>query len=103
MKLTELIPEAKKIKKMSQNMCIDLEGVKPYPSIALGTADVSLLELVSAYTTFANEGVHIEPHAITRIEDKSGNIIKEFQSTERQEVISPETAYMMVEDRKSVV
>src|SRR5699024_7059146 len=95
--LEDLFPAARKIKQMAQNMGIDLEGVKPYPAIALGTAEVSLLELVSAYTTFANEGVHIEPQAITRIEDKAGNVIKTFESTQRQEVISPETAYIMID------
>ena len=102
-KLEDLQPAARKIKQMAQNMGIDLSGVKPYPSIALGTAEVSLLDLVSAYTTFANQGVHIEPTAITRIEDKAGNVVKEFENTQRQEVISPETAYIMVDMMRGVI
>ena len=102
-KLEELEPAARKIKQMASNLGIDMSGTPPYPSIALGTAHVSLLELVSAYTTFANQGVHIEPIAITRIEDKEGNIIKEYNPEYREEVISPETAYMMVDMMRGVI
>lgn len=102
-KLEELEPAARKIKQMASNLGIDMSGTRAYPSIALGTAEVSLLELVSAYTTFANEGVHIEPIAITRIEDKEGNIIKEYNPEYQEEVISPETAYMMVDMMRGVI
>lgn len=101
--LEDLEPAARKIKQMASNLGIDMSNTPPYPSIALGTAEVSLLELVSAYTTFANEGVHIEPIAITRIEDKEGNIIKEYNPEMREEVISPETAYMMVDMMRGVI
>ena len=102
-KLEELEPAARKIKQMASNLGIDMSNTPPYPSIALGTAEVSLLELVSAYTTFANQGVHIEPIAITRIEDKEGNVIKEYNPEYREEVISPETAYMMVDMMRGVI
>jgi penicillin-binding protein 1A len=101
--LEELEPAARKIKQMASNLGIDMSDTPPYPSIALGTAKVSLLELVSAYTTFANEGVHVEPIAITRIEDKEGNVIKEYHPDYQQEVISPETAYMMVDMMRGVI
>ncbi|SHF87708.1 penicillin-binding protein 1A [Fodinibius roseus] len=101
--LEDLIPAARKIKQMAQNMGIDMEGVEPYPSIALGTAEASLLDLVSAYTTFANQGVHIEPLAVTRIEDKAGNVVKEYQAESQQEVISPETAYIMLDMMRGVI
>ncbi len=102
-KLEELEPAARKIKQMASNMGIDMSDTPPYPSIALGTAEVSLLEMVSAYTTFANEGVHIDPIAVTRIEDKEGNVIKEYHENYTQEVISPETAYMMVDMMRGVI
>jgi penicillin-binding protein 1A len=102
-KLEELEPAARKIKQMASNLGIDMSNTPPYPSIALGTAEVSLLELVSAYTTFANQGVHIEPIAVTRVEDKEGNIIKEYHPEYREEVISPETAYMMVDMMRGVI
>ncbi|NGP86925.1 penicillin-binding protein 1A [Fodinibius halophilus] len=102
-KYEDLIPAARKIKQMATNMGIDLSDTQAYPSIALGTAEVSLLELVSAYTTFANQGVHIDPIAITRIEDKEGNVIKKYRPEYRDEVISSETAYMMVDMMRGVI
>lgn len=100
---SDLEPAARLIKNMAQNLGIDLSGYPDYPSIALGTAEVSLLELVSAYTTFVNQGVHIEPNAITRIEDKEGNVLVEYFPEYRQEAISPETAYMMVDMMRGVI
>ncbi|MEX0994457.1 MAG: penicillin-binding transpeptidase domain-containing protein, partial [Balneolaceae bacterium] len=102
-RLEDLEPAARKIKEMAQNLGINMKDVPAYPSIALGTAESSLLELVSAYTTFANQGVHIEPIAITRIEDKEGNILVEYHPELRQEVISPETAYIMIDMMRGVI
>jgi len=102
-KLKELEPAARKIKNMASNMGIDMSDTKAYPSIALGTAEVSLLEMVSAYTTFVNKGVHIDPIAITRIEDKEGNVLVEYHPDYRQEVISPETAYIMIDMMRGVI
>lgn len=102
-KLWELDPAARKIKQMASNLGIDMSSTPAYPSIALGTAEVSLLELTSAYTTFANAGVHIEPIAITRIEDKEGNILQEFHPEYTSEVISPETAYIITDMLRGVI
>ena len=68
--------------------------IPPYESIALGTAEVTPLELTSAYGVYANEGVLVEPIAILRIEDKDGNLIEE-DIPEKKEVLSKETAYLM--------
>lgn len=65
------------------------------PSICLGTPDVSLLEMVGAYSTFANKGVWTEPVYITRIEDKNGVVIQEFVP-KNKEAISEETSYLML-------
>ncbi len=65
------------------------------PSLALGTSDVSLYELVGAYSTFVNQGIHTRPYFITRIEDKNGNVIENFVPKTR-EAISEQTAYKMV-------
>jgi len=102
-KLWELDPAARKIKQMASNLGIDMSNTPAYPSIALGTPEVSLLELTSAYTTFANAGVHIDPIAITRIEDKEGNVLVEYYPEYQQEVISPETAYIMVDMMRGVI
>jgi penicillin-binding protein 1A len=66
----------------------------PVPALCLGTSDVSVYELVGAYSTFVNRGVYNKPHFITRIEDKYGNLIQEFPPKTR-EVLSEETAYLM--------
>jgi penicillin-binding protein 1A len=71
-------------------------------SIALGSADLSLYEMVGAMSTFANKGVYIEPIFITRIEDKNGNILENFVP-KQQEAISEETAYLMIQLMRGVV
>lgn len=72
------------------------------PSICLGTADISLIEMAGAYTTFINQGVHVEPVFMTRIEDRSGNVIASF-TADRNEVLDEQTAYVMVDLLKGVV
>ena len=99
----DLQPAANMIRNMAANLGIDMSRSPAFPSIALGTAEVTLLELVSAYTTFVNQGVHIEPIAITRIEDKEGNVLVEYFPEYSQEAISPETAYIMIDMMRGVV
>lgn len=65
------------------------------PSLCLGTSDVSLFEIVGAYSTFANMGIHTEPYYITRIEDKNGNVVENFVPKTKQ-AISQQTAYKML-------
>lgn len=72
------------------------------PSIFLGTSDISLIEMTSAYSTFSNKGVHADPIYITRIEDKNGNVLADFTST-KNEAISEQTAYLMTQLLQSVV
>lgn len=65
------------------------------PSISLGVGDVSLYELLSGYAVFANGGKYTEPLFVTRIEDKHGELIREYLP-DQKEVLSAETAYKMV-------
>lgn len=67
----------------------------PVPALCLGASDVSVFELVSAYSTFVSGGTWTKPYYIVRITDKNGNVLKDF-NPEKKEVISEETAYMMV-------
>lgn len=69
--------------------------IKPYASIALGSADISVFEMVGAYGTFANKGIWTEPMYITRIEDKNGVVLQEFVPR-KVEAINEETAYLML-------
>ncbi len=71
-------------------------------SIALGSSGVSLLELVNAYSVFANLGYHIRPIFITRIEDRDGNLLEETP-IEREKVIEKTTAYIVTSMLESVV
>ena len=71
------------------------------PSIALGTPDIKVFDLVSAYSTFANQGVYIAPSFITRIEDQSGNVIYQPIS-ETKDVFNKDIAYTMISLLKGV-
>jgi penicillin-binding protein 1A len=74
-------------------------GISSYlpavPSIALGTPDISLFEMVGAYSTFVNQGIYVKPIMITRIEDKNGRALYEV-IPETQDVLSEEAAYVTV-------
>ncbi|MBD0831354.1 penicillin-binding protein 1A [Aestuariibaculum sediminum] len=65
------------------------------PSIALGTPDLSVYEMVGAYATFANKGVYTKPVMVTTIEDKNGTILYQFKP-ETRDVVGEETAYVTV-------
>lgn len=69
--------------------------IDPVPSMIYGPSVMSVMEMVSAYTTLANKGIHTMPIVITRIEDKFGNLLADFKST-GSEAISEETAYLML-------
>jgi len=64
-------------------------------TICLGTPNVSVFEMVNAYSTFANNGKHVKPRFLTRIEDKNGRVLADFP-IEEKEVISPSVAYQML-------
>ncbi|MFD2551612.1 penicillin-binding protein 1A [Bizionia sediminis] len=70
-------------------------NIPAVPSIGLGTADLSVYEMVAAYATFANQGVYTKPVMVTHIEDKNGTILYQF-TPESRDVISEETAYVTV-------
>ncbi len=72
------------------------------PSLCLGTAEISLYEMVGAMSTFANKGTRIEPTFVTRIEDKQGRVLADFPP-QSQEVMDEEKAYIMIQLMKGVV
>ncbi len=72
-----------------------IESEIPYaPSIALGTPDIKLFEMVGAFNTFANQGQYIKPVYILRIEDKNGKVLYEYKP-ETRDVLSPQIAYVV--------
>jgi len=87
--------------KYAHKMGINSE-LNPYPSLALGTSEVSPLELTSAFGTIANNGVHVEPISIIKIEDRNGILIAEF-APEYTEAISPQTAAVVTDMLQDVV
>src|SRR3954471_7933828 len=76
--------------------------IPPYPSIHIGAADVYPIELISAYTAFANLGVRASPNAILRVENQKGEILWQPTPT-RSQVLSPEEAWIMVDMMKDVI
>ena len=67
----------------------------PVPSLCLGVSDISVYELVGAYSTFVNRGIYTQPYFIMRIEDKYGNLIQDFPARTK-EVLSEETSFLML-------
>lgn len=88
--------------KFADKLGIDVSDIDPVPAICLGTPDITVYEMVGAFNTFANRGVHIKPQYLLRIEDKNGNILEEFYP-ERNEAMDEVSAYLMVELMKGVV
>jgi len=78
---------------MARALGVDAD-IPEVPSIALGSVDLSVYEMVGAYTAFGNKGLYTEPIVLLRIEDKNGVVLDEF-IPETREVFSPEIAYTM--------
>lgn len=89
---------------LSQARKMDFPALPPYPSIALGTAEMSVEDLAGSYASYANKGRPVSTYFITRIEDKYGNKIAEFQPLINENpAFSSTTASMMIEMMKSTV
>jgi penicillin-binding protein 1A len=93
---------AKLIDRVGPQNVIDMAnqlGVKSnipnQPSIALGAVEITVRDMVAAYATFANQGVYVKPHVITRIEDKNGTVLYE-PIPESKDVLSADVAYAVV-------
>ncbi|MEP2772769.1 MAG: PBP1A family penicillin-binding protein [Fulvivirga sp.] len=75
----------------------------PVASVALGTADISLVEMATAYSSFANGGQRVSPYFITKITDKNGEVLYEATPPPKTQVMQPQTATMMNHLLTSVV
>ncbi len=84
------------------HLCGIKSDIPIVPSIALGTADIQLIEMLRAYSMFPNRGFNTEPIIITKIEDKNGNVLQTFESESKQ-VISEVDAYTMYKMMQGVV
>ncbi|MDT0294771.1 penicillin-binding protein 1A [Mesonia ostreae] len=74
---------------------MDTKNIDPVAAIALGSVDLSVFEMVSAYSTFANKGVYVKPVIVTRIEDKNGTVLYQHVP-ESRDVMSEEAAYVTI-------
>ena len=88
----ELVP-ATEVKAMAERMGLTT-NIRAVDAIALGTSEVYLLDVVNAYSAFANKGVLNQPFGISKVEDRYGNTIKEYYPI-REEVLREESAYVM--------
>lgn len=77
--------------------------IPPYPSIALGSAEIPMLEMLQSFTMFPNKGYNTEPIFLTRIEDKNGNLLKEFPIAQSKQLISETDAYTMAKLMEGVI
>ena len=75
----------------------------PFASLALGAAEIPLLQMLQSYTMFPNKGFNTEPSIISRIEDKNGNVLEDFAQINSKQVISEQDAYTMVKMMQGVV
>jgi penicillin-binding protein 1A len=91
-KLIDMV-NPKNVVTLAKSAGIETE-IPEVPSIALGSVDLSLFEMVGAYSTFANKGLRIEPMMILKIEDKNGTVLEQFIPNSK-EVLSDESAYVI--------
>ena len=90
------------IRRYARNMGISTP-IRAIPSIGIGTSEVLLLDLVSAYSVFPNRGIHVQPFSVERIEDKDGNAIFSRESGSKREVLRPAVAIVMTDMMRSVI
>lgn len=96
----ELVP-ATEVKAMAERMGLTT-NIRAVDAIALGTSEVYLLDVVNAYSAFANKGVLNQPFGISKVEDRYGNTIKEYYPI-REEVLREESAYVMTSMLQTVM
>lgn len=77
--------------------------IPPYPSIALGAAEIPMMQMLQAYTMFPNKGYNTTPVYLTRIEDKNGNLLHEFPVAQSKQVIGEVDDYTMVKLMQGVI
>lgn len=90
------------LKRLIHSFGVLNKDIQPTVSLCLGPCEISVGEMVSAYTAFANRGIRIAPLFVTRIEDNEGNVVATF-TPKMDEVISESSAYKMVVMLRAVI
>ncbi len=103
------VPTVKIAERVGFERVADLAGrlglnanIRPYPSIALGSFEITPIEMVGAYTAFANEGVRVAPRALKAVVDEDGETLTSYP-LESEQVISPQLAYLMTHLLQGVI
>ncbi|KAA3633917.1 MAG: PBP1A family penicillin-binding protein, partial [Calditrichaeota bacterium] len=86
----------------ARNMGIT-SSLQPVPSLALGAAEVKLIEMVSAFSIFPNQGIHIPYRYVTKIVNRYGQVLEDNSAVRKEEVLSAQTAFIMTSMMQSVV
>jgi penicillin-binding protein 1A len=92
-----------KVARLAQAMGVRDSELDPVPSLALGTSPVTLKEMVSAYSTIANDGEYLEPRMVTSIEDRKGNVLAEFASASPERALSASADRTLIDVMRDVV
>ncbi len=92
-----------RVARLAKRMGVRQSPLEEVPSLALGTSPVTLREMVAAYATLANAGGYIEPVLITRIEDRSGQVLAEFAPVAPEAALDPGVAYTLLDVMRGVV
>ncbi len=98
--LLKMMPEQAIFYARRMGITTPLEAV---PSLAIGVSEVKLVELVSAFSVYPNQGIHIPYRMVHKIVDRYGTVLEDNSSIDKQEVLSAPTAYVMVDLMKSVI
>lgn len=93
---------ASDVARLARKMGVNRSELRAVPSLALGTSEVSLFEMVSAYGTFADDGIYHEPIFVTRIEDRRGRVLEEFDSRSRR-VLREQSARAVLDMMRGVI
>lgn len=100
--MANIDPTGNRLRQMLLTMGVANPSIHPSMALCLGPSDITVAEMASAYTIFANKGMRCAPILVSRIEDSEGNVIAEF-SPRMNEVISEESSYDMIEMMRAVV
>ncbi|MEX3977874.1 transglycosylase domain-containing protein [Paraburkholderia sp. EG287A] len=92
-----------KVARLARAMGVRDSQLDPVPSLALGTSPVTLKEMVSAYSTIANDGEYLEPRMVTSIEDHKGNVLAQFESASPERALSAEADRTLLDTMRDVV
>ncbi|WP_322062013.1 penicillin-binding protein 1A [Paraburkholderia sp. J63] len=92
-----------KVARLARAMGVRDSELKPVPSLALGTSPVTLKEMVSAYSTIANDGEYLEPRMVTSIEDSKGNVLAQFASASPERALSASADRTLLDTMRDVV